>query len=97
MTTLADNSKGEGDMSNKQRGIYLAEAIILVLCVLVIAMCAYALDVRSNRPTISLTKDKWECVKEEMHIRLQPIVVGRSIQQQPIPETECVEYRRVGN
>ena len=49
-----------------------------------------------NLPTFELKKEEWECVKDERRTHLQPLRVGKVGVMQPIANTVCVEYRRIG-
>lgn len=65
--------------------------VIAVVCILAIGVGWYR---DSQRPTIELKKDDWECVKSERRRRLQPMLVGKVTTWQPMVTTVCVQYNR---
>ena len=78
--------------------IYIAIEVLLVLVVaaMVSVLMAYGWDAYSDsqRPTIEIKKDEWECVRHEQRLSNLPIVAGKAIIMQPIMTAVCVEYRR---
>jgi len=75
-------------------GFSLIEAVIVAVIVLIIAVVGWSLYSDSQRPTIEIKKDDWECVKSEPRQHLQPMLVGKTTILMPITTTVCVEYRR---
>mgnify|MGYP001561249828 CR=1 FL=1 len=54
----------------------------------------YSAYIDSQRPTIEIKKDDWECVKSEQRPYSQPMLIGKAIIIMPMLITVCVEYRR---
>lgn len=69
-----------------------------MLVVLVLALAAVGVGAwkDSKRPTFELKKDDWECVKDERRTHLRPMLVGKVTIMQPVTNTVCLEYRRIG-
>lgn len=70
------------------------EAAIVAAIVLILVAVGWGAYSDSQRPTIEIKKDDWECVKSEQRTHLQPMLVGKVTIMQPMTSTVCVEYRR---
>ncbi len=75
-------------------GFSWIESAIVAAIVLTIVAIGWGAYSDSQRPTIEIKKDEWECVKSEQRTHLQPVVVGKTTIFQPMTNTVCVEYRR---
>lgn len=73
------------------------EAMIVSMIVLILVAVGWDTYRESQRPTIELKKDDWECVKSEQQTHWQSMPVGKVMVLQPITSTVCVEYRRHAN
>jgi hypothetical protein len=51
----------------------------------------------SQRPTVDLKRDDWECTKSEARSHLQPMLVGQVTVLIPMTTTVCLEYARRGD
>ena len=69
---------------------------LLAIFILLLATVGVAVWQDSNLPTFELKKDDWECVEEERRTHLQSMLVGKIMIMQPITNTVCLEYRRIG-
>ena len=67
------------------------EAVIVAVIVLIPATFGWKAYNNSQRSTIEIKKDDWECVKSEQRTYLQPMGTGFVL---PGVNTVCVEYRR---
>ena len=70
------------------------EAAIVAAIVILIGAVGLAVYSDSQRPTIEIKKDDWECVKSEQRTHLLPMMIGKVTILQPMTSTVCVEYRR---
>ena len=70
----------------------LATASVALICLMLAVGWAAYTD--SQRPTIEIKKDDWECVKSEQRTYSQPMLIGKAIIIMPMLITVCVEYRR---
>ena len=70
------------------------EGVIVAAIVLVVVAVGWGAYSDSQRPTIEIKKDDWECVKSESRTHLQPMLVGKITILQPITNTVCMEYSR---
>lgn len=68
--------------------------VIVTVIVMILAAIGWEAYSNSQRPTIEIKKDEWECVKSEHRTRSQPMLVGKVTILLPITRTVCVEYRR---
>jgi hypothetical protein len=71
-------------------GFSWIEAAIVAAIVLILVAVGWGAYSESQRPTIEIKKDDWECVKSEQRTHLQPM--GKVLM--PMITTVCVEYRR---
>lgn len=71
-------------------GFSWIEATIVAAIVLILAAVGWGGYSYSQRPTIEINKDDWQCTKSEQRTHLQPI--GKVLM--PMTRTVCVEYRR---
>jgi hypothetical protein len=70
-----------------------ALAVVVIAFVGWLGWSAYA---DSQRPTVDLKRDDWECTKSEARSHLQPVLVGQVTVLIPMTTTVCVEYARRG-
>lgn len=64
------------------------------LIVVLLGLIGYAFYDSATNEHIVLSRIDWECTSKKKGIRLQPVVVGKSVTSQPVPTVECIEYRR---
>lgn len=70
------------------------EALIVAAIVLILVAIGWGAYRNSQRPTIEIKKDDWECTKSEQRTHFQPMLVGKVQILQPMTTTVCVEYKR---
>lgn len=75
-------------------GFSWIEVVTVTAIVLILVAVGWGVYSESQRPTIEIKKDDWECVKWEQRTHLQPILIGKMTIMQPMTNTICVEYRR---
>lgn len=75
-------------------GFSWIEAGVVSALVLILVAVGWSGYSASQRPTIEIKKDDWDCVKSEQRTHLQPMLIGKVTVLQPMTSTVCVEYRR---
>jgi prepilin-type N-terminal cleavage/methylation domain-containing protein len=76
------------------RGFTLIELLIVIAIVGTLVAVGVGWYSDSQRPTMELKKDDWDCVKFEQRTHLQPMLVGKVTILQPMTWTVCVQYSR---
>ena len=70
------------------------ERIIFFSVFSLIALLIYIVYLETTSPVISIKRDDWNCVKEEMNSSLQPTMVGNNMVMLPVFTKDCVEYKK---
>lgn len=69
---------------------------VLAVAFCFIAATVYVLYKDGQRPTFELKRDDWACSRHVSRTTLQPVQNGSRMDLVPMTQTECVEYRRIG-
>lgn len=70
------------------------EVTIITIIILLLAAGGWAIYSESQRPTIEIKKEDWDCVQSVNRMHMQPMLVGKVTIMQPMISTVCTEYRR---
>lgn len=67
---------------------------LIVFLVLVIGGVVLFVINETNKPTISLIKEDWECTKTESRTQIMPTHVGKTTIMVPRTYDACMRYER---
>lgn len=82
------------DATLPERGFALIELLVVIAILSILVAAGVCLYLESQRPTIELIKDNWECVESEQRTHIQPMLVGKITVMMPMNSTVCVQYIR---
>jgi hypothetical protein len=68
--------------------------VVITLLLSIVALGVWLAWSAATAEAIELPKAEWTCAETVRRTRLQPLVVGKIVTQQPVVRTECVVYRR---